>query len=304
MGVAGIELSPQISKWLRNRVRMYRWPSALKIKGSFFKAASTIDEVLAFFSARPGSFDGLTEATEHLDARCYVCRQDTRFIVSKLAGDERINWRETIVCPQCGLSNRLRSCIHIFESQVKTQQDDKIFLTEAVTPLFDVLSSRHPGLTGSEFSEDAAPGAEVETPFGMVRNEDVTNLTFHDRKFHAVLSFDVLEHVPDYRCALKEFHRILATGGQLILSVPFLFGNETRTMAKLDEKGEIEYLCEPVYHGDPVSTRGVLCFYEFGMDLLKEIKNAGFQDSFAICYYSLEWGYVTPQLVFVGRKRT
>jgi hypothetical protein len=302
-------LSAHIAKWLRNRVRMYRWPGPKHIKGKFYRAATTIDEVMAFFNAIPGSQDeppGVADAEGrgHIDGHCYVCQRDVRFVVSKLAGEPGVNWRETVVCPDCGLNNRLRSCIHIHESQVQVQDDDDIYVTEAVTPLFDKLSERHVMLTGSEYSESTAPGAEFETPCGPVRNEDVTALTFHDRRFHSVLSFDVLEHVPDYRSALREFHRVLATGGQLILSVPFVFGDKTTIRARLDENGEIEHLNEPIYHGDPVSSAGVLCFYEFGMDLLDEMKNAGFQDSFVICYHSLELGYVRPQVVFVARKRT
>ena len=302
-------LHVQIAKWVRNRARMYRWQGPKKIKGSYYQAATTIDEVMAFFASKPGSYNDPPGATDsenmgHMNGRCYVCQQDVRFIVSKLPSDASINWRETVVCPHCDLNNRLRSCIHIYENQVQVQEDDEIYLTEAVTPLFDKLFERHPLLIGSEYSENTEPGEKFETPFGRVRNEDVTGLTFCDRKFHVVLSFDVLEHVPDYRSALQEFHRVLATGGQLILSVPFVFGEKTRVRAKLGGDGEIEHLCEPVYHGDPVSSTGVLCFHEFGMDLLQDMKNAGFQDSFAICYYSPEWGYVTPQLVFVGRKRT
>jgi hypothetical protein len=295
---------PQFRKWLSCRARMFRWPRLSRNKGSFFQAVTRLEDLIEFFSTRPGSFDGLAESTEYVDGRCYVCQRDTRFTISKLAGDEQINWRETVVCPHCGLSNRLRSCIHIFENQVLPVEDDLMYLTEEITPLYNTLVARHPGLLGSEYSEDAEPGEPFETAWGEVRNEDVTALTFYDRQFHAVLSFDVLEHVPDYRKALQEFHRVLTTGGQLMLSVPFLFGEETRVLARLDGNGEIEHLEEPVYHGDPVSEQGVLCFYEFGLDLLEEMKAAGFNDAFAICYWAPEWGYIMPQVLFVGRKRT
>jgi SAM-dependent methyltransferase len=158
-------------------------------------------------------------------------------------------------------------------------------------------------VVGSEYREGVAAGEKFKTPFGKVRNEDVTALSFYDRKFHAVLSFDVLEHVPDYRAALSEFYRVLCTGGQLLLSVPFVFDQHTRIRARLDANGEIEHLLEPVYHGDPVSHEGVLCFYEFGMDLLDDIRQAGFQESFLVCYHSKGWGYEGAQVMFVGRKR-
>ena len=51
----------------------------------------------------------------------------------------------------------------------------------------------------------------------LVRNEDVTQLTFSDNYFDTVLCFDVLEHVPDYRAALKEFYRALKPGGKVYI---------------------------------------------------------------------------------------
>jgi SAM-dependent methyltransferase len=129
--------------------------------------------------------------------------------------------------------------------------------------------------TGSEYSAKAEPGSMIETPLGPVRNEDVTCLSFEDRSFRAVLSFGVLEHVPNYRAALREFSRVLTAGGQLILSVPFVFDEHTVTRARLDENGDIEHLLEPVYHGDPMTGAGVLCYQEFGMDMLREMKSAG-----------------------------
>lgn len=282
---------------------MYRWPKPKRLSGSFFQAAVSLDEVMAFYEARPDSFDGLAEGTRYLDGRCYVCQQDVRFGVGKLETDERINWRETLVCPECGLSNRQRSSIHIFETLVQPDEDDSLYVTEGVTPLFYKLFARHRKMWSSEYSSKVEQGELFETPHGRVQNQDVTALTYLDRKFHAVLSFDVLEHVPDYRQALREFHRVLASGGQLILSVPFLFGEETRVRARLDETGKVEHLYEPLYHGDPVSEAGVLCFYEFGMDLLVEMKAAGFKDNFVVCYHAPELGYITPQVIFIGRKR-
>lgn len=283
---------------------MYRWPKPAKIRGSFYQAATTLDEVLAFFDARQGELDALPEAGEFVDGSCFVCQHEVHFRVDPQGEGGKINWRETLVCPECGLMNRWRSSIHIFEQQVQPTGDDLIYITEAVTPLYKTLVTRHPDTYGSEYFSGAEPGEMIETLTGPVRNEDVTALTFGDRSLHAVLSFDVLEHVPDYKAALREFHRVLATGGQLILSVPFLFGEKTRTMARLDANGEIEHLCEPVYHGDPLSNDGVLCFYEFGTDLLQEIRNAGFQESFLICFASQKWGYAESQVMFIGRKKS
>lgn len=282
---------------------MYRWPEADDIKGSFYQAASSLVGILGFFDGRPASTKSIFDTEGSVKGRCYVCQKDTSFRVDRPEQDKAINWRETLVCLDCGLTNRWRSSLHIFEQQVQPQKDDLIFVTEAVTPLFQELHSRYPESVGSEYFVGEEPGAMIDTPGGPVRNEDVTSLSFGDRSLHAVLSFDVLEHVPDYKAALREFYRVLATGEQLIFSVPFLFGEKTRRTARIDSAGEIEHLCKPVYHGDPLSGKAVLCFYEFGIDLLQDIRDAGFQQSFVICYVSAKWAYLEPQVIFIGRKK-
>ena len=61
-----------------------------------------------------------------------------------------------------------------------------------------------------------------DVPEEQVQFEDVTRLSFADASRDLVVSFDVLEHVPDYRQALREFARVLAPGGALVLTAPFV----------------------------------------------------------------------------------
>ena len=48
----------------------------------------------------------------------------------------------------------------------------------------------------------------------MMLHQDATNLSFDDSEFKCVLSFDVLEHIPDYDAALRESYRVLKRGGK------------------------------------------------------------------------------------------
>lgn len=52
---------------------------------------------------------------------------------------------------------------------------------------------------------------------------DACRLPFKDERFTAVAAFDVLEHLPEPHAALREFQRLLAEGGWLLLSIPFLY---------------------------------------------------------------------------------
>jgi SAM-dependent methyltransferase len=235
-------------------------------------------------------------------AHCAVCQSDARFAVaskeSYAAFQAAPNWRETLVCEQCQLINRLRAAIQVFVERFQPGRKDRIYLTERVTPLFEWVSQRYPGTEGSEyFGDDVEPGSLQPLAHFQVRHEDVTKLTFADAIFDHVLSFDVLEHVPDYAAALKEMFRVLAPGGRLMLSVPFNLGLEqTLVRARFGEDGTIEHLEEPEYHGDPVDSEGgVLCFYHFGWNLLQQLRDVGFEQAELLFYWNpgqayLGWG--------------
>jgi SAM-dependent methyltransferase len=49
---------------------------------------------------------------------------------------------------------------------------------------------------------------------------DATSLPFADGAFDVIVCAEVLEHLPDYRSAVAELERVLATGGRLAVSVP------------------------------------------------------------------------------------
>ena len=65
-----------------------------------------------------------------------------------------------------------------------------------------------------DISPDTHPDilADLERPF-----------PFKDESFDAVLAFNLLEHIYNYKNLLSETYRILKTGGKFIGAVPFLF---------------------------------------------------------------------------------
>jgi SAM-dependent methyltransferase len=291
-----------IDRRLANRSRSKRWPAPENVHGDFYQGVTKLADMRAFFE-KTDAFSAAPEVIPStVDGFCYVCQSEQGFVIDTELIRRDNHWRETMTCPGCGLINRWRSSIHVFEALVQPAPDDRIYLTEAVTPLFQTLASRQPGCIGSEYIADLPPGTETRLPAGLVRVEDVTRLSFADRSFEAVLSFDVLEHVPDYAQALREFYRVLVPGGQALISVPFTFLDQTITRAEIDSAGKIRHLLEPVYHGDPLSERGVLCYHEFGLDFLDKLRGAGFQDAYLLCFTSRKWGYYGPHVMFVGRK--
>lgn len=231
-----------------------------------------------------------------MEGQCGLCDKPVVFSAdwqhsrTRPDGREIPNWRERLVCP-CGINNRLRASLHFMKSNCGLTPDSSVYLTEQATPFYDLVKGRAPHTVGSEFLGDGtAPGA---TNGRGLRNEDMTRLSFRDGQFEIAGSFDVLEHVPDYRSALKELCRVLSPGGSLVLTAPFRLDlAQTLARARIQADGSIEHLHPPEYHGDPLNPDGVLCYYHFGWDLLDDMRNAGFAQAFCHLYWSWELGYL------------
>jgi hypothetical protein len=205
------------------------------------------------------------------------------------------NWRETLACSECGLINRLRASVEAFGKLSRGGPDGCIYLTERVTPLYEWMKDRHPTVVGSEyFGDDHESGASYELAETQVRHEDVTQLSFLPAQIAHVLTFDVLEHVPDYRAAVKEFYRVMKPGGSLLLSAPFNMElPQTLVRASVQPDGSVIHHETPEYHGDPVlSDQGVLCYYHFGWDLLDSLRDVGFERVNTLVYWKPDSAYL------------
>ena len=218
------------------------------------------------------------------------------------AGQRVPNWREQQICAQCGLNSRTRVALHAVQSWLDVGADDSIYLMEQTTPLFRALSARYPRLVASEYLGDRVANGQS---LGGIRNEDATCLTFEDGAFSAILSFEVFEHIADYRQAFRESARCLKPGGRLVFTAPFVVARDsTLVRARLDHDGAVVHIEPPEYHGDPLSPKGgILCFQHFGWDIVEALKAAGFQSTEALLVWSRQFGYLGDnQLLFVASK--
>jgi SAM-dependent methyltransferase len=208
---------------------------------------------------------------------CCICGEVTSLAASDPAA--AIDAREGLHCAKCGMSARQRAGVALL--WMHAGGSDSIYVTEQSTRLYAWLQSRHGGIRGSEFEPDPVRRAEMAAYLasmggsGEIAFEDVTRLSMADASQDVVLSFDVLEHVPDYRAALREFARVLRVGGSLLATFPFTDAASTVVRASLLDDGTLKHHLEPEYHGDPIGGP-VLCFYHFGWDLLDELRAAGF----------------------------
>jgi SAM-dependent methyltransferase len=254
----------------------------------------------------------LEEAKEQdsfsLQGYCRVCNAPTQFLVDyrychQIQGIKVPNWRERLRCPGCRLNNRIRAAIHLFLEECKPTDNSHIYLTEQVTSLYKYFKNHFSNVIGSEYLGNQIPyGSVLENG---IRNESLTELSFEDSKFDFILSFDVLEHIPDYQKAFAECYRVLNSNGKMLFTVPFRKGFEKNLIrAKLDSQGNLIHLEKPVYHGDPINNKGVLCFQDFGWQILDELKDTGFDEVKAIIYGSSFYGYLGQgNIIFVAQKK-
>jgi SAM-dependent methyltransferase len=237
-----------------------------------------------------------------LPGMCRCCRRATTFELDLQYSDGRTpNWRERLTCRHCGMNNRMRTCVDVFDAVNSGGKAAEVYMTEQVTPTFRHVAERCQ-LVGSEFVDPSLPSG---TLVDGIRHEDLTALSFPDASFDALLSFDVLEHIPDAHAALVEIARVLRPGGHLILTAPFDVMSPTNVRrAYLDSAGTIVHVLPPEYHGDPVQPeRGILCFWSFGWETVQDLRSIGFRDAAIAMMWSAEAGYLGANLPVVVATR-
>lgn len=175
-------------------------------------------------------------------------------------------------------------------------------MTEQLTPFYRWLKSVFPDAVGSEFlDEEIASG----TLLRKLRHEDLTQLSFTDASLDFILSFDVFEHISNYKDAMTECMRVLAPGGKLLFSVPFAPGvQDTIIRAHIGPDGNVVHLMPPEYHGNPTRpSEGSLCFYHFGWDVLDTLRSAGASKASVCTYYSYSLGNLgDDQMLFIAER--
>ena len=238
---------------------------------------------------------------------CPLCRKPTTFAVPSVAAGLAPNLREELHCAHCGMNSRCRTGF-LLADEAMEGRNARIYATEAASPNFAWVQKRYTDAIGSEFEPDPEARKRLTQYLidlgghGEVRFEDVTRLSFPDASRDIVVSYDVLEHVPEYRQALREFARVLAPGGVLSLTAPFVQDRaETLVRARFDSKGNIEHLEPPEFHGDPLG-EGVLCWYHFGWDLLDAAREAGFSKAEMVVPWAPAWGLFSNLWTLLARR--
>ncbi|KAB8188887.1 class I SAM-dependent methyltransferase [Marilutibacter maris] len=244
------------------------------------------------------------ETVSLLPGRCGLCGASGGF-----ASGPAQSLREGLACRGCGCNARQRAAAGVLlGSLALPPRRAVVTITEQASRLFLALRRRVGRLHGSEYLNSWSLRLRMSLwlwRHGVVdiaRHGDVTALETGDGRVDAIVSLDVLEHVPDYRAALREFARVLKSDGVLVLTVPFHQNQaDNRRIAELDAAGGVRFLGEPEYHGDPLSG-GVACFHHFGWQLLQELRRSGFATAEARRIQDPDAGLPQGQWVIVARR--
>jgi SAM-dependent methyltransferase len=239
---------------------------------------SGLDQWLAWKAANPRFFD---------DAATDSIRQWSKAngIVEPLTGrrfaPDEIDWnpdnyRESGLAG--GLISRHRAALLAMSHCVPNldRYESKIYGAEAITELAFLLRGRFAKYIGSEY----ASNDHVKDWLYPINSEDLTALSLASDAFDAVLTTEVLEHVPGIDKAMSEIFRVLKPGGWHVGTCPFLFDqHDSIVKARLDD-GRLVHVTEPEWHGNPMSEEGSLVFELPGWDVLARAKAVGFSSAF------------------------
>jgi len=225
---------------------------------------------------------------------CDVCNSPQPFIVDyRFAETEndvkKINWRERLVCPNCGCNSRQRySARQIFKAYEKGK---KILLYEQNSEVFRKVQREISEIQGFDY-----PGSgHQEKKINGVDTQDICALEYPDESFDLIISNDVFEHVYDYEQAFKEAYRVLRTGGKMIFTVPF-DGNSIETARRVEmDEANVIYTADKYFHGNPVpglEKEPLLVYQIFGWDMIDILRRCGFRDAYGKTYYGLKKAYM------------
>jgi len=239
----------------------------------------------------------------YMSGYCQSCGIDSKFLLDwNYSNGTMPNFRERLVCKSCNLNSRQRFMVGYLKKLSKNKKIKDVYLYEQITDFYDNLKGifKDFNIVGSEYLGWEKKSSQV---INGIRHEDALNLSFKNESFDVIISNDVFEHVPDIKKTIKEAYRVLRKNGFLIISIPFTNCKKTVQRAIM-KNGSIKHLLVEQYHGNPLSEKGSLVFYDFGWDFLDVCKNSGFEDVHMLGYYSSKYSYIGNglQYIFIAKK--
>lgn len=187
----------------------------------------------------------------------------------------KYNWDKwSVRCVKCGAAANSMALVSVLKNEINEWRELNIYINSASGPYFSFLKKNCKKLINSLFFPNIKSGGY----FNGVQCQDLQNLTFEDNVFDICTSAEIFEHIPNDEKAFKEIFRVLKPGGYHLFTVPQIEKNETVERAS-GEGENIKYLKPPTYHNDSIRGGKVLCYRDYGRDILNKLSSVGFIDS-------------------------
>lgn len=205
----------------------------------------------------------------HHNGFCNCCDKQTAFI----AFDP--NLRDQFFCQNCYSIPRQRAFMKVIDALYPNWRE--LDIHESSPNIKDCSVSRKlqdncPGYIATQYFIGRVPGEVIDG----FRNEDLTRQTFPDAVFDLVVSQDVMEHVFYPEKAFAEIARTLRPGGAHIFTVPLVNKHRpSEPWAILNNSGDVEFLHDPEFHGNPIDPKGSPVSMHWGYDIVRMIDAAG-----------------------------
>ncbi|MGA7952698.1 MAG: class I SAM-dependent methyltransferase [Gloeobacterales cyanobacterium] len=224
---------------------------------------------------------------------CPICESNTKFI-------EKDAWlREYYYCSKCHSNPRQRELVIALNLFFPDWRNLKIHESSPGGASSEYLQKSCSRYLASQFYYNVELGQYKDG----VRCENLEKMTFENCSFDLIITQDVFEHIMHPDAAFNEISRVLKPGGAHIFTIPWYPKlSRTAQRARLNN-GKIEFLDEPVYHGNPIDAKGSLVTFDWGLDLTDFIsKHSELFTTIYLCK-DRKFGLDGEQLeVFISRK--
>lgn len=186
---------------------------------------------------------------------CSTCESNTWFI------EEKPWLRDHYRCVICGSIPRFRLLVKVLNDYFKGWEKLDIHESSPGGVSSKLIQKKCKNYSSSHYFEDV-PRGEIKEGH---RSEDLSALTFADASFDLFITQDVFEHVMESEKAFKEIARVLKPGGAHVFTMPWYPDLKENRRRATVQNGEIIHLEEPMYHGNPISSKGSLVTIDWGI---------------------------------------
>ena len=177
--------------------------------------------------------------------------------------------REGNFCANCRMSKRVRMLLWSLIRIAANLKNPRVLQLNQVNDL-NLPSLRFESIVQTVFN----PQCELGSVINGFSNQDMARLTFEDNRFDLAIHSETLEHLPDFRQALREVERVLKPGGYHVYSIPLLHHRSSRQRITRDGEGKDSHLLPLSTHG---SEQEYPVFWEFGGDFIRQRKSKIYQ---------------------------